>query len=195
MVVGLIDQRHSSELAIASLGDAGVGRDQISLIVDDLAIHQVAKVRGALRGALLGALIGTVFGALLGLSFALIALSGAGATPVINIGPMTTFFGVSAMVIGSAVAWAGLCASVFSVAGSLIGESRTDLQARTYTRGVEHGETMVAVRAEDSQAEVIAEQLRRSGAEEVDSQQRFWKRGDWEAFDMSGPPLRHPARV
>ncbi|MBX0329632.1 hypothetical protein K2Z83_18335 [Oscillochloris sp. ZM17-4] len=195
MVVGLIDQGHSSDQTIAALGDAGISRDQISLIGNDLAIHQIARVRGAIHGAGIGGLIGAALGALLGLSLTLIALSGAGPTPIIYIGPMNTFFGVPLMIGGSVLAWAGLMASMFSLLGSLIGESRLDQQARAYTQGVEHGETMVAVRAEDGQVEAVADQLRRAGAEQVDAQRRFWKRGDWEAFDVGGPPLRHPARV
>lgn len=194
-VVGLFDRQHSPDRAIAALSDIGVGRDQISLVRDDQAIHQVSRVRGAIRGTLWGVFLGTAGGALFGVILSLIALANQGITPIIDIGPMNTVFGVSYMIGGSALAWAGFWASVGSVAGALIGESREDRQSRAYSDGVAHGETMIAVRADDAQVDPIAEQLRRAGAGSVDAQRRYWKRGDWQAFDLAGPPLRRPARV
>jgi hypothetical protein len=176
-VVGLFDTYAHAETAAHDLERAGFSHNDISLVANNTnnqfgptatttttpeTRHEVGAEAGR------GAVAGGVAGLLLGL--AAFAIPGLGA--IAAAGWLTTT--LTGVVVGAGV----------GLAGALMGVGVPHEDAAIYAEGVRRGGTLLAVRAQDDQADRVAEILGSDGAVNIDERAEQYQR---EGFVPSAP--------
>jgi hypothetical protein len=150
-VVGVFADRRQAEAAVEELGRAGVGQEQIGLVVRETPPPAPAGTVevGAENGAAAGAVTGGILGALLG---AAVALTLPGAGPVLAAGILAGVLGGGSL---------GIAAG--GLVGALIGLGFSEEESEFYQGELQSGRALVIVKTEGRSAEV-ATILRRHGA-------------------------------
>jgi len=160
-VVGVFEDRHHADKAVADLQQAGFRSDQIGVAMrhtgelGDTTTTGEATDSHAGTGAVAGAVAGLGLGALAGLG----VLSGV--IPVI--GPAIAA-GTLGVILSNAAAGAGIAGLV----GALIGAGVPEEEAKYYHSEFEAGRTIVTVKADGRYDEAMAI-LRRHGAHDMTS--------------------------
>jgi len=161
-VVGVFEDRHQADKAVADLQQAGFRSDQIGVAMrhtgelgDTTTTDEATTDSHAGTGAVAGAVAGLGLGALAGLG----VLSGV--IPVI--GPAIAA-GTLGVVLSNAAAGAGIAGLV----GALIGAGVPEEEAEYYHSEFEAGRTIVTVKADGRYDEAMAI-LRRHGAHDMTS--------------------------
>jgi len=166
-VVGLFENRDHAERAVMALMDAGLSRDEISVVSKDQRGAEppdltpkpgVGTAAGAGAGAAIGGMAGIVAGV------AALAIPGIG--PILAAGPVA-----SALMGGAVGAAAG------GLIGGLSSMGVDEEDARTYSEAVGRGHALVAVRATPADADRAADILEDHGAFDVDERIESWRTG------------------
>ncbi|CAN5651508.1 hypothetical protein BH10CHL1_BH10CHL1_26620 [soil metagenome] len=180
-LVGLYHDVATANQVVQALVNAGITRDDISMVVndregqytagaqaDDLNNAQTSEVGTATAGgAVTGAVIGGVGGALLSLS----ALAIPGIGPVVAAGPL---------IVGLIGAGAG--AAVGGLLGALTEAGVPEEEAGFYIAGVNRGGTLVSAAVDDQEVNQIVEIMQRHDPIDVHEQVETW-RNDAEPVD------------
>jgi len=171
-VVALYDKLSDAHEALRELTEAGVRREDISLLAADpdktagadLATMKAADASPASEGAVIGGVVGGLAGLVLGLS----SLTIPGLGPIIAAGPLAS------MLVG-----AGIGAAGGGLLGALVGWGVPETEAGYYSEAVRRGSTLVAVRAPEADVPRLVEILNRHNL--VDLQQRvtYWRQQGW----------------
>jgi hypothetical protein len=189
-IVGLFDRFTDAQSAVQTLVNAGVRRDDISIVANDRG-GDYARAVGttetttAGEGAAAGAIGGGVLGGLLGLLVGVGALAIPGIGPVIAAGPLVAALGAAG---ASTVVGAGIGAATGGVLGALVGAGVPEEDAHIYAEGIRRGGTLVTVTAEDSMASRAADILNSAGAVDVKRRGAEWRTSGWSGFDEKAEP-------
>ena len=183
-VVGSFNSYEEAQQVVQELTSNGVPRDDISLVANDAAgrpgntaaatpgEHATASRAGT--GAVTGGAIGGAAGLIAGLAG--LAIPGIG--PIIAAGP-----------IAAALAGAGVGAVAGGLIGGLTSIGVPEEHAGYYAEAVRRGGALVTVRADEPQAERVAEIMNRYGAVDIDRQAATWRQEGWTGFDANAQPL------
>jgi hypothetical protein len=189
-VVGLFDSFPEAQEVVQELVNAGIARENISLIANDaegrlardfgLAAtaaddsEDVAGERGAAKGAGIGATLGGIAGLLLGIGVFLIG----GIGPVLIAGPIITTLG-----------GAGIGAVTGGLLGSLTKAGIAEHEAKRYVEGIRRGGTLVVVYTSDEFSDHASEVMNQHHVVNVAQRSQQWngfkEHGESFAFDDS----------
>ena len=164
-VIGTFDNSSQAQAAVERLINAGIDRDQISLVTRDYDHDKNADetrehASGAGKGAGIGAALGGVGGLIAGLAG--LAIPGIG--PILAAGPI-------AAALGGALGGAGLGAAAGGLIGALTDMGVPEEEAREYENQVRQGKTLVTVRAgTDNEADRAYSIMEAQGAMDVEGQ-------------------------
>jgi uncharacterized protein (TIGR02271 family) len=190
-VVGLFNTPQEAESAIRALTDAGIPRDDISLIsrnrdtgafdttTGDRVSHDKATVGEHVAG-------GAVFGGIGGLLLGLAGLAIPGIGPVVAAGPLA-----------AALTTAGIGAGIGAATGGIIGAIRQhgvpEEDAHLYAEGIRRGGTLVTVHTDQGSSARVEEILNSHGAVDVDERRREYEKSGWNRFSEEAEPYREGA--
>ena len=168
VVASLFDSQAAAEHAITELRTAGIDSSRVSVIARDTdpardVAHQTGAevTTGAAGGAGFGAILGAAAGWLVGIG----ALAIPGVGPIIAAGPIAAVLGVAGT---TAAAGAGVGVVAGGIAGALTGWGFDESEARAYQAGIEHGNLLLAVEAQDdADADRVEELFKRFGADRL----------------------------
>jgi hypothetical protein len=172
-VVGLYDNMTDAQRAVQALVEAGIDRDQITMIAGDRDGNYSATYRAedaggdwaaTAGGAATGAAVGGVGGALLSLST--VAIPGIG--PVIAAGPLV------AGLVG-----AGVGAAAGGLIGALIDAGIPEEHAGYYSEGVRRGGVLVTAQVADGQADQAVRLMDRYNPVDIDERVAEWRQSGW----------------
>jgi hypothetical protein len=166
--VGLFDNFEQAQRAVPRIESLGIGRENISVITsnasgqygqpsttttpeEDPGVVAAETAKGAVAGGWTGALIG----------MAPLAVPGLGAIAALGWLTMT----LVGMTVGAAV----------GLVGALTGAGVPHEHAVYYEEGVRRGGTLLAVKAEDTLADRVAQILREEGAVNIEERAAAWK--------------------
>lgn len=127
-------------------------------------------------GAGTGATVGTIIGGGAGL------LAGLGMLAIPGVGPI-----VAAGWLIATLAGAGVGAATGGLLGSLVGAGVPEEHAHVYAEGVRRGGTLVTVRTEDNQRNLVEQILNRYSPVDPDARAAEYRAGGWSRFDESAP--------
>ena len=162
-VIGIFDNASQAHAAVERMINAGIDRDQISLVTRDSTqemTHEETEERtsGAGKGAGIGAAVGGIGGLIAGIAG--LAIPGIG--PILAAGPI-------AAALGGALGGAGLGAAAGGLIGALTDMGVPEEQAREYEDHVRQGKTLVTVRAiSDNEADRASNIMEVQGAVDVE---------------------------
>src|SRR5215207_8602808 len=151
-IVGLFDDVNEAHRVVQELIDAGVDRNKISIVANDVkGEYKQYRADGssAAEGAGAGAVGGGVLGGVIGLLVGIGALAIPGIGPVLAAGPLVSALGAAG---AATVTGAGIGAVAGGLVGALIGAGVPEEHAHVYTEGVRRGGTLVTVNADDTMA-------------------------------------------
>jgi uncharacterized protein (TIGR02271 family) len=164
-VIGVFDNSSQAQAAVERMINAGIDRDQISLVSRD-AEHDKNRdettehTSGAGKGAGIGAALGGIGGLIAGIAG--LAIPGVG--PIIAAGPI-------AAAIGGMLGGAGLGAAAGGLIGALTDMGVPEEDARHYEDQVRQGKSLVTVRADnDNEADRASNIMQVQGAVDVEGQ-------------------------
>ena len=164
-VIGVFDNSSQAHAAVERMINAGIERDQISLVSPDAEPDRnrdetTEHTSGAGKGAGIGAALGGVGGLIAGIAG--LAIPGIG--PIIAAGPI-------AAAIGGMLGGAGLGAAAGGLIGALTDMGVPEEDARHYEDQVRQGKSLVTVRAEDdNEADRASNIMQLQGAVDVEGQ-------------------------
>jgi stress response protein YsnF len=178
-IVGLYDDIGDAHQTVRDLVDAGIPRDDISLVASDrnneyspylenADMTGTEAEEGAVEGAVAGGAIGGLAGLLLGLGA--FAIPGVG--PIIGAGPL------AAALTGAAIGAAG-----GGLLGALVGWGIPETEAGYYSEGVNRGGTLVAVRTADNMVDQVVAIMDRYNPVDIDRRVDEWRASGWTNFD------------
>ncbi len=165
-VVGLFDTFPHAQNAAEALENAGILRDDISVVANNQSGHYdqyassdstAAAASDTALAAGAGATTGGVVGGITGL------LMGVGLFMIPGFGPIA-----AAGWLVSALTGAGIGAVAGGMIGALTNVGVPHADAVTFNEGVKRGGTLLAIKAEDSEADEIARILSDHGAVDID---------------------------
>jgi uncharacterized protein (TIGR02271 family) len=187
-IVGLFDDFSTAQRIVQELVDAGVGRNDISIVANDAKgeyKHYRADGSSAAEGAGAGAVGGGVVGGVLGLLVGVGALAIPGIGPVLAAGPLAAALGTAG---ASTLVGAGVGAATGGLIGGLIGLGIPEEDANMYAEGVRRGGTLVTAKVSDNMAERAAQIMNREGTVDLDTEGAAWRQSGWKGFDMNAKP-------
>ena len=173
-IVGLFDDMTQARQAASDLENVGVARNDISLVANnegakyaansgDTVSDTTTTTGGAIgQDAMVGAGIGGAAGLLIGLTG--LAIPG--------LGWVATAGWLTATLIG-----AGTGAVLGGLVGALTSVGVPEEDAANYSEGVRRGGILIAVKAEDAQANRVAEILGDNGAVNIDERASEYRQG------------------
>jgi uncharacterized membrane protein len=158
-IVGLFGDLRQAERAVHALVEAGIDREEVSIVARDGA-RGVAETSdddptGAATGAVAGAGGGAVLGGLAGVLLGLGALAIPGVGPIVAAGPLA-----------AGLTGAGVGAATGGLVGALVSVGVSEDDARHYEEGVRAGGALVIVR-KDAASAGVDDILRANGAEDI----------------------------
>jgi uncharacterized protein (TIGR02271 family) len=180
-LVGLFDDRSSAEGAVQDLLNAGIGRDQISVIANDdsgqtqtrsIDEHGNMAAEGAAKGATSGAVVGGIAGLLIGAGFTVLPFAG-----LLLAGP------IAGLLTG---AMAG--AATGGILGGLIGLGIPKEHAEVYAEGVRRGGTLVTVQTDDANTDRVRQILDRDGAVDIEERGAYYRANGFTGYDENAKP-------
>lgn len=166
-VIGVFDNSSQAHAAVEQMINAGIDRDQISLVRRDADHDQIQDdatkpAGGAGKGAGIGAALGGVGGMIAGIAG--LAIPGIG--PILAAGPI-------AAAIGGALGGAGLGAAAGGLIGALTGMGVPEDEAKHYEDQIRQGKVLVTVRADnDAEADRASNMMDVQGAVDVEGGSR-----------------------
>ena len=189
-VVGVYDNIVDARDVVEDLVDAGIPRDDISLVARDVkgeygtyledydedADYDTGDdvAEGAAGGAVGGAVVGGLIGVLVGLGA--FAIPGLG--PVIAAGP-----------IAAGLAGAGVGAVTGGLLGALIEWGIPEEQAEYYTESVRRGSTLVAVRVAETEVDDVVDIMNDYNAVDIERRAEYWREEeDWTGYEAEAEP-------
>lgn len=193
-VVGAFDSFAEAQRVVDDLRNRGINPDDVSIVANDArgeyssrlssgsstASRQADTSTEAVSDTGTGAVTGGVLGGAAGLIAGLAGLTIPGIGPLIVAGPL-------------AMALAG--AGVGAVAGGLIGGLQhvgvPDTDAEYYAEAVRRGGALVAVRADESRADEIADVMQQHGAIDIHGRVAHWRSAGWSRFDPDAAPYTY----
>lgn len=189
-VVGSFDSFEEAQKVVSQLSTMGINTSDVSVVANNASgtyspsgtsgTTSTGEAHSTGSDVASGAVTGTVVGGTAGLIAGLAGLAIPGVGPLVAAGP-----------IAAALAGAG----VGAVAGGLIGGLRhvgvSDTDAEYYAESVRRGGALVTVRAEDSQANQVADLMRQHGAVDIEGRVSQWKQSGWSRFDENAQPYSH----
>jgi uncharacterized membrane protein len=163
-VIGLFETFSAADRAYASLYDAGISQDAISVITQEDAVRDYitqnpGNTSETAQGAATGATIGGLAGILTGIAAITIPVVG----PVISAGTIATVLGSAALGVGVGAAGGGLV-------GALIDDGISESDAQVYVRGVERGNILLMARVDDAIATRVQSIMINAGALDIEAQ-------------------------
>lgn len=185
-VVGLFNTAQEAESAIRDLQNAGILREDISLVARNRSgtysgkseTGDVASGKSTVGEHVAG---GAVFGGLGGLLLGVAGLAIPGIGPVVAAGPLA-----------AALTTAGIGAGVGAATGGIIGAIRNagvpEQEAHLYAEGIRRGGTLVTVHTDHATASRVESVLNSHGAVDVDERAREFRSSGWKHFDESADP-------
>ena len=191
-IVALYDDFPSAESVTRSLVESGFSREDISLMANNASGERGSRLGGAAEsgdgrtsdtesgtsGTMAGAAIGGAVGGVGGLLVGLGALAIPGIGPVVAAGPL------AATLIG---------AGAGAVAGGLIGALTTigvpEDEANLYAEGVRRGGALLALRADEGEAERAIAIMERHNPVDIDTRAAEWRQSGWTGFETEAEPL------
>jgi hypothetical protein len=181
-ITGLFDSHEQAETALRALEDAGVARDDISIVANNADSHHGADegdnvVEGAGAGAGVGAVVGGTGGLLAGLG--MLAIPG--------VGPVVAGGWLVATAVG-ALTGAAVGGAAGGIVGALTDAGVDERDAHVYAEGVRRGGTLVTARVDDSRADAAAAILRDSSWVDIAARRRDYEAEGWNGFDESADP-------
>jgi len=189
-IVGLFDPFPVAQEVVQELVNAGIPRENISLIAND-AEGRLAREFGpaegedqtgegertAAKGAGIGATLGGIAGLLVGFGAFLIG----GIGPVLAAGPLIASLG-----------GVGIGAVTGGLIGSLTNAGVPDAEAKSYAEGVRRGGTLVVVYTTDEFSDRASEVMNRHHVVDVARRSQQWNgfrdQGETFAFDGTSRP-------
>ena len=184
-LVALFDTNAEAQRAVQALIDAGLARDEISLIshksdsqeAGDAGNESAVPSSWAVAGAEVGAAVGGFGGLLLGLS----ALAIPGIGPIVVAGPLA-----------AALMGAGLGAAAGGLFGALTDLGIPAEEAGYYAEGVRRGSALVMVTVEDSLVDRLILILNHHNPIDLHERVAQWRQSGWTGFVPTTPPSRPP---
>lgn len=183
-MTALFDDYAQAAQAVRALENAGIAGDRISLVVSTLA-DEVGESRlddDAAEGAGTGAGIGAMIGGAGGL------LAGLGAIAVPGLGPVVAAGWLVSAAIGAA-AGAALGGAAGGLIGTLTSSGVHEQDAHVFAEGVRRGGSVVSVRIEDGQAQLVEDIFTRANQVDIADRRRFYEQQGWDRFDPDAPAL------
>lgn len=144
-----------AQKAIDELEDAGLDRDEVSLLAKKESVEDVLDAEteeAVVETATVGAVGGTALGGLIGLA------AGSTALVIPGVGPALAG-GASAAALGTAAAGAGVGAAYGGFVGALIGFGVTEEETHLYEKSVQEGGILLLVRTGDPEKIDIAREI------------------------------------
>lgn len=166
-VIGVFEDVSEARAAIDRMTNAGIDRDQISLVSRDADKERTGETTtehtsGAGKGAGIGAAVGGIGGLIAGIAG--LAIPGLG--PILAAGPI-------AAAIGGGLGGAGLGAAAGGLIGALTNMGVPEEEARHYENQVRGGKILVTVRADnDDEADRVSNIMDVGGAVDVQAGSR-----------------------
>lgn len=179
-IVALYDDFSTAESVARALVDGGLRREDISLMASDVkgspgsttgegtSVSEQSSDDSGTSGAMTGAAIGGAVGGVGGLLVGLGALAIPGIGPVVAAGP------IAAALIG-----AGAGAVAGGVIGALIDIGVPEHEAGLYAEGVRRGGVLLALRAEEGEAEGAIDIMERFEPVDIDTRAAEWRQSGW----------------
>jgi hypothetical protein len=186
-IVALYDDLSMAQHVVTDLVKAGVPRDNISLVANDVTGQYGTYVGTDAAGtddavtADEGAGFGAVVGALTGALVSLGALAVPGVGPVLAAGPLLAALGGGAIGAVAGAATGGIVAGLVKT-----GVSEQD--ARYYAEGVRRGGAVLSATVEDSTAPRVQEIMNRHNPVSIDQRAEYWRSSGWNTFDEKAKP-------
>lgn len=187
-VVGLFDTYAHARGAADALKQAGIPDSDLSMVAHESAYsgesnnaddaNDSKAVHGMGSGAKMGAVAGGAAGLLAGLG--VIAIPGFG--PVVAAGWL-----ISTLTGAAAGAAAG--AAIGGLAGALTSVGVPEEEAGYYEEGVRRGGTLLTVRAQDDQAQRVADFMDAAGAVDIDQRADYYRTSGFAGSAQGRNPL------
>jgi len=187
-IVGLFDDFSTAQRVVQELVNAGVGRNDISIVANDAkGEYKQYRAEGssAAEGAGAGAVGGGVLGGVLGLLVGVGALAIPGIGPVLAAGPLAAALGTAG---ASTLVGAGVGAATGGLIGGLVGLGIPEEDANMYAEGVRRGGTLVTAKVSDDMADRAAQIMDREGTVDLNTVGTTWRQSGWKGFDVNAKP-------
>lgn len=180
-LVGYFDDRDTAQRAVNDLIDAGVSRDDISIVSNDGSGGMTTETydasgnlagEGAASGLTSGAVVGGLAGVLIGFGFTVLPIAG-----VLLAGP-----------IAGLIAGAASGAVTGGVVGGLIGLGIPKEHAELYAEGIRRGGTLVTVGNSSVDESRVREILNQDGAIDIQARGAAWRAEGYTGYDPNAKP-------
>lgn len=184
-VVGLFDSHEKADQAVRVLEQAGIGREQISVLARNRVIPtniyaEKTEAKDVAESSGAGALLGGAAGGLIGL------LAGVGAIAIPGLGPAIAA-GSLAAALGIGAGGAGVGAAVGGILGAMTALNIPKDDAAMYAEGVRRGGILVIVQAGEPQAGEARRALDDAGALDINSLEEEIRKKGWDRFEDEEP--------
>jgi hypothetical protein len=182
-ITSLYDTYDDAAQTVRELENAGIPRDDISMIassLDDRLSH--TDTTNAATGAATGGSIGGALGGGAGL------LAGLGMLAIPGVGPVVAAGWLVATAVG-AVAGAGAGAVAGGLIGSLTDAGVSEDDAHVYLEGVRRGGTLVTARVGDDLVSMAEQIVHRHHPVDPDLREKAYRAHGWTAFDGTAKPF------
>jgi hypothetical protein len=189
-ISALFDSYDDAKVAVADLEDAGVPREDLSIVssnADGRYEDDDDTAEGAAEGAAGGAGIGAVLGGAGGL------LTGLGIMAIPGVGPVVAAGWLAATAVGAA-AGAAAGGAAGGIIGALTDSGVPENDAHVYAEGVRRGGTLVTARVSDALAVEAERILTHPSAVDLNSRRRDYESDGWTGFDPDAPTYRDVTR-
>ena len=185
VVAGLFDSPSQAQSAVEQLVNAGIRRDDISLISRDERTADRPAKRESLEegtGLATSTAAGALFGSLGGLLLGLGALAIPGVGPIVAAGP-----------IAATLAGAGIGAAGGLMIAALRESGIPEEDAHLYAESIRRGCTLVTVRNVDGTgADKTSDIMDSAGAVDVEERASVYRKEGWKRFDEQAGPYEGP---
>jgi len=179
IITALFDDLTTAQSALSDLVNAGIQRDDISLVAADSTGDYARRINSTdvidedVKGGE-GAGFGAVVGALVGL----------GAMAIPGIGPIIAAGPIAAALIGAGVG-AAAGAVTGGITASLVDMGVDTATATYYEEGLRRGGTLVIVNTDDAQVNKVISSLNSHNPTDLDTKVSEWQRSGWAGYSGS----------
>jgi hypothetical protein len=184
-IVALYDNLDEAQRVVQDLIDAGLSRDNISIVANDVSGdygRHVADVPaegehhvGPAEGSAFGSVVGGLTGLLVGLG----ALAIPGIGPVIAAGPLVA--GLAGALTGAVAGGA-----TGGIVGGLLSMGVPEDDAQYYAEGIRRGGTLVSATVDDVFAPRVQAIMNSHNPVDVQQRAETWQQTGWQGFNASG---------
>jgi uncharacterized membrane protein len=175
-VVALFNSHQDAQDAIRDLVDAGVNREDLSLVAKNRPGGGTPELKGKEKSTGLGENVagGAIFGGLGGLLIGLGALAIPGIGPVVAAGPLAT-----------TLAGAGIGALGGGIIGGIKEAGVPDEDAGVFAESIRRGDILLSVRTDANMADRVANIMNDHGALDVDERANEYRSSGWTGFNQN----------